>query len=137
MSIMPESTTACTPSQRKLPAWLRWSGVVARGAHLVAVVILGASVLGAPVGGAAAGTAALVTGLVMLALDIRQRPGHLRELAGATMLAKIGLVAWMVADDGVRVILFWLVVGISGIVAHAPAYFRHIPLFPDRRHGSG
>ena len=132
MLAMADSATPCSTGPRKLPAWQRWTSVLARSVHLMAVVVLGAAVLGAPVDGGTAAATALASGLVMLALDIRQRPGHLRELAGATMAAKIALVAWMTADENIRAVLFWLIVGASGIVAHAPANFRHIPVFGVR-----
>ena len=130
------SDTAARPANGcdKPPEWQRWANILARSVHLVAVVFLGASVLGAPLHGAAAAATAAASGLVMLALDVRKRSSHLTELAGATMLAKFALLAWMAADDAARPILFWLVLAASAVIAHAPAHIRHIGLF--RRRGS-
>jgi hypothetical protein len=124
-------------ASRKLPTGLRWTDIIVRGIHLVAVVVLGGATLGAPVDGARAAIVVFMSGVVMLSFDTWQRPGHLRELAGATMLLKIGLVGWMALDEGVRMVLFWLIVGVSGIVSHAPASFRHIQLLgnPSRNRG--
>ena len=124
-------------TSRKLPTGLRWTDIIIRGIHLVAVVVLGGATLGAPVDGARAAVVVFLSGLVMLSFDTWQRPGHLRELAGATMLLKIALVGWMALDEGVRMVLFWLIVGISGIVSHAPASFRHIQVIgkPSRDRG--
>lgn len=110
----------------------RWLNVTLRGLHLIAVILLGAALLGAPValGAATAGVAA--TGLAMLALDTWSRPAHLREMAGLSVLLKLGLVAWMAAAPESRFVLFWVVVVGSAVFAHAPAKFRHAVLIRRR-----
>jgi hypothetical protein len=106
-------------------AWLRWLNVVLRGAHLIAVILLGAAVLGAPLalGPAALGVAA--SGCAMLALDTWRKPAYLREAAGVAVLAKLVLVAWLALDAGLRLPLFWSIVALSALFAHAPARLRH------------
>jgi hypothetical protein len=121
---LPTAPDAC----EKPPAWQRWANILARSVHLVAVVFLGASVLGAPLHGATAAATAAASGLLMLALDVRKRKSHLTEVAGATMLAKFALLAWMATDDAARPVLFWLVLVASAVIAHAPAHIRHIAL---------
>jgi hypothetical protein len=117
-----------------LDGLLRWTNVLLRGLHLVAVILLGAALLGAGLdpGHTAGGVAA--TGFAMFALDIWRKPGHLRETAGCAVLLKLGLVAWMALDAGARPFLFWLIVAGSAISAHAPARFRHAVLFGNDMH---
>ena len=105
--------------------WRRWLGVVLRGLHLVAVILLGAALLGAPLSGGTAAGAVAISGLSLLALDTWTKPGHLREVAGLAVLAKLLLVGWMAFDASARPLLFWLIVFGSAVSAHAPASFRH------------
>ena len=106
----------------------RWLGVLLRGLHLVAVIVLGAALLGAPVSGDYAVLGLWSTGLAMLALDTWSKPSHLREASGFAVLVKLAIVGWMAVDAGSRAVLFWLVVVGSGVFAHAPAKFRHAVL---------
>lgn len=96
-----------------------------RGAHQVAVVILGAALLGAPLALHGPVLAVLASGLALLALDLATKPGLLLERAGAAIAVKLMLVAWMAADATHRTALLWLVIAWSTIFAHAPASFRH------------
>jgi hypothetical protein len=111
----------------------RWLGVLLRGLHLVAVVVLGASLLGAPVSGEHAVVGLWSTGIAMLALDTWSKPSHLREASGLSVLVKLAFVGWMAVDAGSRAVLFWLVVVGSAVFAHAPATFRHAVVLPPRR----
>lgn len=107
------------------PRPARWLGVLLRGLHQVAVVALGAVVLGAPLAAGPQALAVLVSGLALFSLDLATKPGLLRERAGAALLIKLALVAWMAIDDTHRAALFWSIVGGSTLFAHAPASFRH------------
>ncbi|MBI4997989.1 MAG: hypothetical protein HZC22_14075 [Rhodocyclales bacterium] len=111
----------------------RWLGVLLRGLHLVAVIVLGAALLGAPVSGGLAVLGLWSTGLAMLGLDTWSKPSHLREVSGLAVLVKLVFVSWMAVDAGSRAVLFWLVVGGSAVFAHAPARFRHAVVIPARR----
>ncbi len=111
------------------PTFRRWLNVVLRGAHLVAVIVLGAALLGAPVDAAMAAYGVAISGLAMLVIDTWGYPGHLRETAGISVLVKLALVVWMATDASLRTPLFWLVVAGSAVFAHAPARFRHAKLF--------
>lgn len=111
----------------------RWLGVLLRGLHLVAVIVLGAALLGAPVASDQAVFGLWSTGLVMLALDTWSKPSHLREASGLSVLVKLVFVAWMAVDADSRAVLFWLVVIASAIFAHAPASLRHAVVIPSRR----
>jgi hypothetical protein len=110
----------------------RWLGVLLRGLHLVAVIVLGAALLGAPVASDLAVLGLWSTGLAMLTLDIWSKPSHLREASGLSVLVKLVFVGWMAVDAGSRAVLFWLVVVGSAVFAHAPATFRHAVVFPRR-----
>lgn len=117
-----------------LDALLRWINVILRALHLVAVILLGAALLGAPQVSPSVAVAVAATGFAMFALDFWRKPTFLREAAGVAVLVKLVLVAWMVFDAASRHVLFWLIVASSAISAHAPARFRHAPLFRDDTH---
>ena len=113
-----------TQPQKRSPL-RRWGNVFLRALHLAAVIALGAGLLGAPVKEDMAAAGVALSGLAMLILDTWGNPGHLREVSGIAVMAKLAFVAWMAADESRRPLLFWgLVVG-STVFAHAPARFRH------------
>ena len=80
----------------------RWLSVFLRGLHLVTVIVLGARLLGAPlpVGwpANAAPLAVLLSGGLLLALDLWAHHDHLLEAAGASVAAKLALVGWMAIE---------------------------------------
>lgn len=112
----------------------RWFSVLMRSLHLAGVVWLGAAVLGAPAGHRGATLLVLASGSVMLLMDLRAGRIALREVAGAAVLFKLGLVAWMALDAARTVPLFWALVLGSAITSHAPKAFRH---WPTPAHGGG
>jgi len=113
---------------------LRWTNVILRGLHLVAVILLGAALLGAPQVSTQVAIAVAATGFAMFALDVWRKPQHLREVAGIAVLLKLVLVGWMAFDAAAQHVLFWLIVAGSAISAHAPARFRHAILFRSESH---
>jgi len=123
---------AAANPDRMRPIWRRWLNVLLRGLHLVAVILLGAGLLGAPLATGNAAAAVAATGLAMFAIDTWNKPGHLREVSGLAMLAKLVLVAWMALDASARFALFWLIVAGSAIFAHAPSRFRHAVILGRR-----
>lgn len=106
----------------------RWLNVLLRGLHLAAVIVVGAGLLGAPVRTPWAIGVMAASGVAMFALDLWQKPGYLREVAGLAVLAKLLLVTWMAVDAEARFVLFWLIVVMSAIFAHAPGSVRHAVL---------
>jgi hypothetical protein len=112
--------------RRLLPFW-RWFGIGARAAHMAAVVMLGATVLGAAprVSMAALGVLLLASGVALLALEMWKTPHHLRQFAGAGMVAKLLVVFGMLLAPAYGEVGFWLLVLWSVVFAHAPASFRH------------
>ncbi len=113
---------------------LRWTNVILRGLHLVAVILLGAALLGAQLDAGQAAIGVAATGFAMFGLDIWRKPQHLREAAGLAVLGKLILVAWMALDASARPVLFWLIVAGSALSAHAPARFRHAVLIGNDSH---
>ena len=123
------------PQRRDFPG-RRWLSVVLRGMHLVAVMALAAQVLGAPspaIGPTAIAGAVLITGLAQFALDLWSSPTHLFEVAGASVVFKLGLIAVLATQPAWREPLFWTIVGWSALFSHAPGSFRHADWRTGRR----
>lgn len=114
----------------------RWLSVLLRSLHIATVVWLGAMVLGAPVASAAAPLLVLGSGVAMLLLDLRAGRIALGELAGASVLVKLVLVAWLALDKAHAGPIFWLLVVMSSLTSHAPKNVRHWPSRPQVRAGS-
>ncbi|HLO63000.1 MAG TPA: hypothetical protein VK165_08545 [Azonexus sp.] len=106
----------------------RWLNVALRSVHLLGVVLFGAALLGAgsiPLG---AGIT-LVSGLAMFAIDTWANPAHLREVSGCGLLVKLALIGLAAAAPGLALTVFWTLVVLTSVLAHAPASFRHRRLF--------
>ena len=105
--------------------WRRWTGILLRTAHLASVVALGASLLGAPEVGWG-GPASLMTGLILLIAELADGRVRLDEAAGAIVVLKLLAVAWLVVAGGVFAVpVFWGLMVVSAISAHAPRPWRH------------
>lgn len=106
--------------------WRRWLGITLRTGHLMAVVLMGAAGLGSTAPAAQAGAAlVLATGLALLASELIDRRVHLTELAGALVLLKLALAGWMAWDGARSAWLFWPLMALSAVSAHAPKWLRH------------
>ena len=106
----------------------RWLNLSLRTVHLSGIILLGAGLLGA--GNVTAGAwLTLISGLAMFAGDAWANPAHLREVAGFGVLAKLGLVALMVAHPASALPVFWAVLVLSTLLSHAPGALRHRRLF--------
>lgn len=105
----------------------RWLVNALRAIHLVGVVGIGAGVLGETSGfhGPGFGLVALVSGLLILALDAWSRPSYFRENAGLAMAGKFVLLGALLAWPAQRAALFWTILVLSVLFAHAPASLRH------------
>jgi len=124
---------ATGPAARPRTPVLRWMSVILRGAHLFAVIGLGASLLGAPLAAHEQAVWLLATGVAILAFDLWARPGLLWEWSGIALVLKLGVVVWMAGDAAWRRPLYWLIVAWSVLFAHAPASFRHARWWPGDR----
>lgn len=112
---------------RDFPA-RRWLNLSLRTVHLAGIVLLGAALLGA--GGIACGAwLTLLSGLGMFAGDAWANPAHLREIAGCGVLLKLALVALMVVAPATALPVFWVILVLSTLLAHAPGALRHRRLF--------
>ena len=99
--------------------------VALRTSHLLAVVWLGAGVLGAPVAIGRAAAFVVGTGLALAVIDLLARRISLRELAGAVVLVKLVLSAWMGWQPQHAGWLLVVIVVVSSLAAHAPKPVRH------------
>lgn len=104
--------------------WRRWVGIALRSTHLAGVVWLGAALLGAPVGDGG-GWLTLLSGLGLLASELIDRRVALGELAGALVLAKLAVVGAMLHWPASALPLFWALLLLSAVSAHAPKPVRH------------
>jgi hypothetical protein len=105
----------------------RWAAVALRSVHLVGVVWVGAFVVAGQAVERAPGLLMLLSGLVMLAMDLRAGRIALGEVAGAFVLVKLALVGWLALDPRQAAWVFWLLVISSSVASHAPKGFRHWP----------
>jgi hypothetical protein len=108
----------------------RWLAVGLRSVHLCGVVWVGAAVVGGTAVSPAAAATMIGGGAVMFAMDLRAGRIALAELAGAFVLLKLLLVAWMVLDAARAPWIFWGLVAASSVTSHAPKAFRHWPTRP-------
>jgi hypothetical protein len=105
----------------------RWLAVLLRSVHLAGVVWVGAALVAGVAVPHGAGALMLASGLVMAVMDLRAGRLALREVAGAFVLLKLLLVAWMVFDPRQASWLFWTLLVASSVASHAPKGFRHWP----------
>ncbi len=105
----------------------RWIAVGLRSVHLAGVVWVGAAIVAGVAVAHGAGALMLGSGLVMAVMDLRAGRLALREVAGAFVLLKLLLVAWMVFDPRQAPWLFWALLVASSVASHAPKGFRHWP----------
>lgn len=103
--------------------------------HLAGMVGVGAGLLAAgPMSGADGFVILLVaSGVAMVALDLWANPQYLSQAAGLAILVKLGLLLWYLLDALQRPWLFWLILGVSSLAAHAPARLRHRRLLGSGR----
>jgi hypothetical protein len=96
--------------------------IALRGAHvLCASLCLGAYAFDAPGRGAWLG-AALLTGLLLLALDLHESAAFLLEVRGLVVLGKLLALAFL-PQGGVYVL--GAIVLVSVVSSHAPGSIRH------------
>lgn len=113
------------PPRRKGAPWLRWLSILLRSLHLAAVVAVGIACHGGTVALSMAGPAVLVSGLVLLAVEVAAGQVVLKEAAGAAALLKLLPVAAMLLWPSWQQPLFWLLVLWSSFFSHAPKDVRH------------
>ena len=109
----------------------RWLLVGLRVVHLIGMVGAGAALIyGFPLATQLPYVLALlISGVAMMAIDLWTTPGYLAEMAGTAMLVKIALLVWFFVAPPQQLSLFWGVLVLSAVIAHAPAWMRHRRLF--------
>lgn len=115
-------------SSPKPAEWRRWLGIALRSAHIASITLLGAALLGA--GGIAEHGAllTLLTGAALFASELADRRVRIDELAGALVVGKLVMLGWAVfLAPAYRGPVFWLLLFVSAVVAHAPKPLRHWP----------
>lgn len=82
----------------------------------------------------------VLTGVAMAALDFWANPRYLDQWAGLAVLVKLGFLGAYLLASSQRHWLFWVILAISTLAAHAPARLRHRSPFmakgDKRRSGS-
>lgn len=127
---MQRADTAKSGRRTKGSLFERWLAIAMRSAHLVGVVWLGAAIVSNQPPQVQPALLMGTSGLAMLGMDLVARRLSLRELAGAFVLVKLALVGWMVADPTQARWIFWLLLVVSSVTAHAPKDVRHWPSAP-------
>jgi hypothetical protein len=103
----------------------RWVSIFVRSAHIAGAAWVSAGVVAGPAVAPAAAWLLVASGLLLLAMDLYARRLVLGELAGAVVLVKLALAAWMALDPRQAPWIFWGVIVLSSVVAHAPKHVRH------------
>ncbi|MDP6413334.1 MAG: hypothetical protein QF352_12145, partial [Arenicellales bacterium] len=106
-----------------------------RTVHLVGITVLGASLLTIEDQYLRQGAAlaVLASGLGLAALYTFSNGAWLIQLSGQAVIAKLALVAAMIIWPAYALALFFVVIGLSTIISHAPASVRHYSLYHRRR----
>jgi hypothetical protein len=102
-----------------------------RALHIAGLVGTGSAFLGAGnIVTTSAFTFLLVaSGIGIMVLDRWSDPAYLRQVNGLAMLAKLLALSVLVYIYGMNAPLFWSVLVLSVLIAHAPARIRHRQLF--------
>lgn len=126
MHLVPERSNAgrVMAGNREL-SWRRWLSIALRTLHLVGVVLAGIAFLGNGDHAVAGVVLMLLPGFALFAIDVWQRPGLWREVAGAFIFVKLLAMMAMLLAPGIAEHLFWLLLVTSSVVSHAPHAFRH------------
>jgi F0F1-type ATP synthase assembly protein I len=103
----------------------RWLAICWRTAHIGAVVALGAAVMDAPLPLGAAALAVLLSGGFLLAHDLWAGRVALGELAGTVVVLKLLVIAAAAWKPEHARALFWGLLVMSSLSAHAPRRWRH------------
>jgi hypothetical protein len=106
-------------------SWRRWLSIALRTLHIVGVVLAAVAFLGNGDHAVAGVLLMLLSGFALFAIDVWQRPGLWREVAGAFIFVKLLVMVAMLLAPGMAALLFWLLLVSSSVVSHAPHGFRH------------
>ena len=123
------------PARSRFFPGQRWVNIGLRTVHLVGITVLGASLLTIEDQYLRQGAAlaVLASGLGLAALYTFSNGAWLIQLSGQAVIAKLALVAAMIIWPAYALALFFVVIGLSTIISHAPASVRHYSLYHRRR----
>jgi len=123
------------PAESRFFPGQRWANVVCRTLHLVGLGGLGAGYLFAqqPAGWNLYLTLTLLTGIGLVLISLYSNAIWLIQLRGQVILLKLLLFALIPWFPEFGAVIFWLVVILSGWIAHAPARVRYYSLYHRRR----
>tara|TARA_Y100000310_G_scaffold151157_1_gene150683 strand:+ start:163 stop:606 length:444 start_codon:yes stop_codon:yes gene_type:complete len=123
------------PARSRFFPGQRWVNIGLRTVHLVGITVLGASLLTIEDQYLRQGAAlaVLASGLGLAALYTFSNGTWLIQLSGQAVIAKLALVAAMIIWPACALVLFFVVIGLSTMISHAPASVRHYSLYHRRR----
>ena len=109
----------------------RWTKISLRTLHLLAVAGVG--------GGILFGLEkdlwinywwlALVSGLLMMAIDIASNPVWIVQVRGLAIFLKLILLAFLGSNHSLDGLLLVVIIIISGIISHAPGQLRYYSIY--------
>lgn len=107
--------------------WRRWFRLTCRSLHLLTTsVLVGGHFFGMPSAELRPWLYGVVaTGAGLMATDLLQGVGYLREVRGVTQLGKIALVAAVALLWDFRLFILFAIVLLSGVVSHMPGRYRY------------
>jgi hypothetical protein len=115
---------------RRDPRWVRPLQVFLRTVHILAMaLVLGGLAQGAPAGRLRpwlAGT--VLSGIALLALDLRRGAGYLAEGAGAAVVLKLALLGLGGLFPGSRLAWYVAATCVASAGSHMSRAWRHHPL---------
>lgn len=123
------------PAESRFFPGQRWANVVCRTTHLVGLGGMGAGYLfsDSPEGWQLYLLITLLSGLGLVAISLYSNAIWLIQLRGQVILLKLLLFALIPLFPDQAVLLFWLVVILSGWISHAPARVRYYSIYHRRQ----
>ena len=112
----------------------RWSKISLRTLHLVAVAGVGGGILFALEKDLWINYwwLALVSGVLMMLMDIVANPVWMVQVRGFVILVKLILLALLVSYPAWDSVLLFVIIIISGVISHAPGKLRYYSLYHHR-----
>lgn len=131
--------TSQIADRARSPAWLRWSQIALRTAHIVAITFLvGGHVWSAPREALVPWLGVtLMTGLALIASYLVESREFLAQVRGLVVGAKLVPVLLVPVIWEHRAWLLGAAIVLSSVIAHAPGKLRKTRVWRGRRSGSG
>ena len=109
----------------------RWTKISLRTLHLLAVAGVGGGVLFGLENDLwlTYWLLALVSGGLMMLIDIISNPVWIAQIRGLVILLKIVLLAFIGSSPGWDIVLLALIIIISAVISHAPSKLRYYSIY--------